>query len=209
MLVLTGKSYRARTIFCEECFSHFRTENAFQTHSKVCKSRENQIKIFSEKGQTLKYTDNCNNFKRIFIGYCDFESVLEKTNSTFKCKTCLNSRNLVSEKSCPHSYTQELSKHIPISVSLIIVDKFGKLVHEFTYTGYDCVIKLIKEVLACEEKLVQTIKFKRYMVFGEKERTYHEATNICHICKNMPDSKGVFQKPFTTKDIKVSVSRFE
>ena len=65
----TGKSYRARTIFCKECFSHFRTENALQTHSKVCKSRENQIKVFPEKGQTLKYTDNCNNCKRIFIGY--------------------------------------------------------------------------------------------------------------------------------------------
>ena len=41
---------------------------------------------------------------------------------------------------------------------------------------------------------MQTIKFKRYMVFGEKERTYHETTNICHICKNMPDSKSRLHK---------------
>ena len=103
-----------------------------------------------------------------------------KTNNIHSCEDCLKSGNLVSEKDCNHSYTVELSNHEPISVCFIIVDRYGKLVHEYVYTGHDCVVKLIRNMLNCEEKLVYSTKFNKYMEFGEKERLYHSITNVCH-----------------------------
>ena len=199
----TMKVSTSNTIFCNRCFSHFRTENSLAMHSKLCNTGESVIRVFPNKGETLSYSEHQYNYRRIYTGYADFESLLKKTNNIHSCEDCLKSGNLVSEKDCNHSYTVELSNHEPISVCFIIVDRYGKLVHEYVYTGHDCVVKLIRNMLNCEEKLVYSTKFNKYMEFGEKERLYHSITNVCHICNNRTNVNGLREKPFSASDIKV------
>ena len=76
-----------------------------------------------------------------------------------------------------------MSNHVPISVAFIIVDRYGNLVHEFVYSGYDCAVRLIKNMLECEDKLVYSTKFKKYMIYGDDERIIHQNSNVCYICK--------------------------
>ena len=71
----------------------------------------------------------------------------------------------------------------------------------------DCVIRLVRDMLQCEGKLVNTVKFNKYMEFGEKERNYHESTNICYICSNNRNIKGRTEKPFTPSDVKVRIDK--
>ena len=68
----------SNTIFCNRCFSHFRTENSLAMHSKLCNTGENVIRVFPNKGETLSYTEHQYNYKRIYTGYAEFQSILKK-----------------------------------------------------------------------------------------------------------------------------------
>ena len=75
--------------------------------------------------------------------------------------------------------------------------------HEFVYTGYDCVVKFIQNALMCEELLVNTTKFNQYMEFSEKEKRSHDASDVCYICNNGRGAKSQHERPFTSSDPKV------
>ena len=199
----TGETSRSSSIFCSVCFAHFRSSKSLETHSLICNTKPSQIRLFPTHGEKLSYSEHQYNYKRIFTGYCDFESLLKETDKVKRCESCITSSSFSSEKECNHSYTVEINNHVPISVSFIIIDRYGALVHEFVYTGIGCVVRLIKDMIGCEEKLVNTTKFNKYMIFGEKEKKYHESTNVCHICNNNRTIKGRPEKVFTEMDIKV------
>ena len=78
----------SKTIFCNRCFSHFRTENSLAMHSKLCNTGENVIRVFPNKGETLSYTEHQYNYKRIYTGYADFESLLKITNNIQEIRDC-------------------------------------------------------------------------------------------------------------------------
>ena len=54
----------------------------------------------------------------------------------------------------------------------------------------------------CEELLVNTTKFNKYMEFNEKEKRYHEKTDVCYICNNGKGIKRKPETPFTSSDPK-------
>ena len=66
-----------------------------------------------------------------------------------------------------------------ISVAFVIIDIDGNLVHEFVYSGDDVGIKFIRYVLHCEEILVNTTKFNRYMEFITMDQEYHKKSTTC------------------------------
>ena len=80
----------ANTIFCSRCFEHFRSKPLLENHVKVC-GKENHIKVFPDKDERIEYKNHENNFKRIFTGYADFESVLEDTHNDLGCSDCISS----------------------------------------------------------------------------------------------------------------------
>ena len=93
--------------------------------------------------------------------------------------------------------------HQAISVSFVVIDRYGKLVHAFSYTGKDVVIKFIKDVLRCEDVLVNTTKFYKYIIFTEEDIQCFENSTICHICNNRRKNKDIPENPFTEQDSKV------
>ena len=199
----TRKYSYANTIFCDICFEHFRSDNLLDIHKQVCGKEDEYIKCFPKKGESLHFKNHEFAFKRIFTGYADFESVLQNSTSLLKCPQC--SLPVESENyECPHSFTVVTKSHQPISVSFVIVDRYGKLVHTFKYTGEDVVLHFIKDVLKCEDVLVNTTKFNKYMIFGSKEKYEFDKANVCYICKNNIGVKGKVEKPFSSNDPKVT-----
>lgn len=83
-----------------------------------------------------------------------------------------------------HSFTIATTKHRAISVSFVIVDRYGLLVHEFTYTGDDVIVQFIRNVLHCEDVMVNARKFNECMIFNEKGRHGFEKTPVSFICNN-------------------------
>ena len=72
-----------------------------------------------------------------------------------------------------------------------IVDGYGSLVHEFSYTGDEVVVNFLQKVLHCEELLINTTKFKKYMIFTKENRNDFEKANVCYICNN---NRGINRK---------------
>ena len=66
--------------------------------------------------------------------------------------------------------------------------------HEFSYTGDDVVVKFLQNVLQCEELLINTTKFNKYMVFTKENRNDFEKANVCYICNNSRGINGKKEK---------------
>ena len=198
-----GKLSYANSLFCKMCFEHFRSENTLETHEKIC-GKKSHTKVFPSSDKSIHYTNHEYNFKRIFTGYADFESVLEETNTDTKCPKCISCKTIVEKNdSCSHSYMLSLKKHRAISVCFVVVDRYGTLVHEFSYTGEDVVVQFIKNVVRCEEVLINTTKFNEYMIFCEEDKDCFESATVCHICKNRRKDKVTAEYPFSNEDPKV------
>ena len=160
--------------------------------------------MFPDKDERIEYKNHENNFKRIFTGYADFESVLEDTHNDLGCSDCISSFGEDGRESeCTHSFTIQTKRHRPICVCFIIVDRYGSLVHEFSYTGDDVVVKFIKNVLQCEQLLINTTKFNKYMIFTKENRDEFEKASVCFICNNNRGIKGKQEKKISESDPKV------
>ena len=192
---VSGKFSQAKSIFCMICFDHFRSESVLDSHLKIC-GKQSQLKVFPKEDETLCFRNFEYQFKRIYIGYADFESVLEDTSNLICCTECNSSISSFDDYECSHSFTIKTKTHRAISVSFIVVDRYGKLVHQFCYTGDDVVVQFMKNVLKCEDVLVNTTKFNQYMRFGKDDKETFENTTVCYICK-------LQTKPFNKFDPKV------
>ena len=198
-----GKMSYGNSVFCSRCFEHFRSKKLLEGHEEVC-GKADHIKVFPKEDETIEYVNHEYNFKRIYTGYADFESVLKDTDNKLECPECVSSiTDCDRETDCTHSFTITTKKHYAISVSFVIVDRYGSLVHEFTYTGDDVVVQFIRNVLHCEDVLVNTTKFNKYMIFNEENRQDFERSTVCFICNNDKGVKGKKEKPFTESDPKV------
>ena len=67
-------------------------------HSKLFNTGENVIRIFPNKGETLSYTEHQYNYKRIYTGYADFESLLKKQTIFIVVRSVLKQETLSVKK---------------------------------------------------------------------------------------------------------------
>ena len=50
-----------------------------------------------------------------------------------------------------------------------------------SYFGPDCIKDYFRDLLEIETK--QSIKINKVMIFTEEDKLYHDANDMCHICK--------------------------
>ena len=149
------------------------------------------LKLFPCGDKRIEYKNHENNFKRIFTGYAELESVLEDTHNDLGCSDCISSFGEDGRESeCTHSFTIQTKRHRAICVCFIIVDRYGSLVHEFSYTGDDVVVKFMENVLQYGQLLINTTKFNKYMIFTKENRDEFEKASVCFICNNNIVIKG-------------------
>ena len=137
----------ASTIFCDKYFDHFRSDRQLQIHRESC-GNESCVIDFPKETEKLQFTKTEYGFKRIYNGYADFESITEKTQNIAECSICKSNESKIT---CQHSYAVSLSSHKPVSVSLVVIDRNGKMVHEYFYSGEDVIEKFVNEVLELEK----------------------------------------------------------
>ena len=65
----------------------FRSKNLLKSHEQIC-GKKYHAQIFPSEDKSIHYKNHEFNFKRIFAGYADFESVLVETNNVSKCPRC-------------------------------------------------------------------------------------------------------------------------
>ena len=124
------------------------------------------------------------------LGFCDFESVLQRSSERLHCKQCNKD-----ECQCNVSRTQNLNQHRPIGYSIMFVDSKNDVFFQEAYAGTDCVKYFFKS-LTRYEKIVQARKqiFKKVnQIRATKEEwDYYYKADKCYIC----------QKPFSNQHFK-------
>ena len=79
-----GKMSTANTLFCTNCFEHFRSKNMLEQHMNIC-GKQSHLRVFPKGDETIHFKSHEYGFKRIFTGYADFESILENTSKKVQC----------------------------------------------------------------------------------------------------------------------------
>ena len=80
-------------------------------HKMICGKPSSAVIEFPPDGQNLTFTKTEFNFKRIYNGYADFESVVEKTKKNLDCTKCAESKF---NGTCKHSYSIDTEIHKPL-----------------------------------------------------------------------------------------------
>ena len=160
-----------------------------QNHFITC--NDNQRLLYPNKGETLKFTNVTRSSKVPVLGFCDFESVLQRNSERSHCSQCNKD-----ECQCNVSKTQDINQHRPIGYSILFVDSEDTVFFQEEYAGEDCV-KHFFERLKHYEKVVekQKKKFRKVSEINATEdewEMFYEA-NECYICK----------KPFVNNHLKL------
>ena len=183
-----SKNY-SRNFYCEKCFLRFRSKNKMQKHYKVC--YDDQILEYPKKGSSLSFNDPTRCFKVPVIGFCDFESVLQRKCERQHCKKCKKE-----ECQCNVASSEDINFHRPVGYSILFVDSENKVFFQEEYAGTDCV-KHFYERLNFYEQLVhdQKQKFQKKLhkasLFAWE--MYHRAKE-CHICGGPFENKKNYRK---------------
>ena len=177
-----------RNSYCEKCFLRFRSKTKMITHYKTCV--DNQNLIYPKKGARLAFSNVTHSSKVPVLGFCDFESVLQRNSERSHCKQCNKD-----ECQCNASKTQNVDQHRPIGYSIMFVDSNNEVFFEEAYAGVDCV-KHFFERLKHYEKIVEAQKqiFREVYHINatpEEWELFHE-TEECYICKK-PFSEANFK----------------
>ena len=179
--ILSGKKSTSsqRNFYCEKCFLRFRSEIKMTSHLKTCNDK--QKLIYPEKGAKLAFSKISRCSKVPIVGFCDFESVLQRKSERSHCKQC----NKV-ECQCNVARTQDINKHRPIGYSIMFVDGEDKVFLQEEYAGEDCVKHFFKRLIHYES-LVENQKQKYQNVIPIKatpdEWKLYEEAQQCYICK--------------------------
>ena len=186
-------------IFCANCFQQFWTKNMLIKHERICEKPGSLFIDFPSKEKNLTFSQTEYNFKRIYTGYADFESVLVKTEKKLDCAKCKELNKNSECYDCKHSFSVDTEIHKPLAVGLVIVDKYGELVKEYYYSGEKVVEKFVEEVLNVEKDLLNVTKLNKYMIISPEEEDEFRLAETCYICKNRKNGKYY---PFSSKDHK-------
>ena len=184
-----SKNY-SRNFYCEKCFLRFRSKNKMQKHFEVC--YDDQILKYPKEGSFMSFNHPTHCFKVPVIGFCDFESVLQRKCERQHCKKCKKE-----ECQCNVSVSEDINSHRPVGYSILFVDSENEVFFQEEYAGTDCV-KHFYERLNFYEQLVheQKQKFQKRCQINASSLDwdmYHQAKE-CHICGGPFEDRKNYRK---------------
>ena len=137
--------------------------------------------IYPNEGERLTFSNPARAFKVPVIGFCDFESVLQRNRERKHCQKC---NKLDCE--CNVSSSEPINIHKAIGYSILFVDSNDKVFFQEEYAGTDCVKHFYNRLGAYQRAVddhKQAYRLVKDINTTKKDwKAYHKAV-ICHICK--------------------------
>ena len=209
-----SKHSGGRTFYCYSCLHGFTAKPGETTrdqcellkqHVKYCKKLNPQRVSYPESGEKLNFTRVEKQLKHPFIGYADFESVLEKDGEHTDLSTGVIEAQptpLVLTEKGVKAWNKEqkeqrkefrYQKHRAASyftkfVSIDGVDYTLSEVEDFpqadTYVGYDAVEVFLDYVQrVANETYKKYIKTPREIDMSDEDEQHFRSATHCHICE--------------------------
>ena len=173
-----NKCTKLKYYYCNKCLLRFWSKNKKEKHEKTC--GDNQELVYPEKNSVLNFDKQRHRFKTPVIGFCDFESVLQKNLNRPSCEMCFQF-----ECVCPFPASSDINTHRPVAYSILFVNSDNHVFLQEEYVGTDAAEKFLERLPHYEKKVDE-----RKQKFREVEKiqatpqdwcSYREATT-CHIC---------------------------
>lgn len=176
-------NYQLHYYYCGKCLLNFRSKTKKQKHEKICEDKQ-QLE-YPEKNSTINFDKQRHKFKTPVIGFCDFESVLQRNYERLDCKVCSKPECL-----CPFSTSSDINMHRPVGYSILFIDSNNEVFFQEEHVGTDAVKHFLNR-LKYYEKIVHKRKqrfkaVKQMNASAEDWHLYQHAT-VCHICKRSFD----------------------
>lgn len=180
----TGVSTYQKTNFCLNCLNSFYTPNKLLEHQRICCMNKARQEILPTKGEhIIKFKNTHHQEMMEYVGFLDFECELPKEKRE-KCEFCASLRC-----KCEKSYTDILSRQIPIGYSFIILQK-DKIIHEKTFMGENAGGHFVNHILEEETKWIKPLlECKKDMKFSAKNKENFERQQHCYMCSQKFNDK--------------------
>lgn len=179
-----GQTCYSRSVTCPKCIARFSSEDKLKRHMTVCEQGEEPLEpilLFKEKHEKLSFEKPWLQYPHLYTGYVDFESLLEKQESTSKvCQDCEKQK----ANHCDHSFTKTLHKHRAINFCLVIMNRYCEVVFEKAYTGDDASAVFLQTLKDLEMDIRLSCGKNENMIFTEQDAQVFRDAEICHLCKN-------------------------
>ena len=149
-----------------------------EKHEQTCYDK--QRAVYPPKNFSISFTNHRHKFQAPVVGFCDFESVLQRNKERSKCRLCSKTECL-----CAFPTSDDINVHRPVGYSLLFVDSDDEVFFQEEYLGEDAVKHFLNR-LTFYEKVVEERKQKfRHIVKTQSSpqewQIYREA-KVCHIC---------------------------
>ena len=184
-----GFSYK-RALFCLHCLNSFSKQDVLDKHVKLCSLHKPAVETVPEKGdkkEKIKFTNYEKKHKLEFTSYLDFECVLPNVETV--CHTCERIKC-----TCDASFTDVISKQIPIAYSYVVIGPNKKIIHEHSYAGNNAHIDLVQHLLEQEKMWIENLlSVNKPIIMTKRDKVQFEKQKECYICF----------KPFSETTIKV------
>ena len=185
--------------YCETCFLRFRSSFKKEKHLKTCGKK--QLETYPCQDDVLLFTHRSNLEKVPVVGFCDFESVLQRRCERQHCAKCNKE-----ECECNVSVSQDLDDHRPVGYSILFVDKEDRVFFQEEYAGTDSVHHFFKRLPTYESIVHQRRQsFQRRIKASWKDWEAYERAEVCHICSrpfiNTHNGKKVLDHDHATGEI--------
>lgn len=180
-----GRTTYQNTNYCLNCLNSFYTENKLVEHQRICSMNKPRKEVLPVKGDNIIHFKNTHYQEMMeYIGFLDFECILPKERKD-KCDFCSSLRC-----KCEKSYTDILSRQIPIGYSFVIIQK-DKIIHEKTFMGKDAGIHFVNHLLEEETKWIKPLlEVKKDLIMTKKDLLNFEYQKSCYMCNKKFDDQN-------------------
>ena len=173
-----GLSYK-KDFFCLHCLNSFSSQTILEKHEMLCSLNNPKLEKVPEKGskhEKIVFKNYEKKHKLEYTGYLDFECVLPNCESI--CHVCERVKC-----NCDASFTDVISKQIPIAYSLLILGPEKEIIHEHSYIGKDAHIKLVEHLLDQEDLWIANLLSVRHpMIMTKKDKANFKKEKKCYLC---------------------------
>ena len=149
----SSKPSYSKSFFCLHCLNSFSRNDILEKHQELCSLSKPKLESVPKEGSKasfIKFRNHEKQHKLEYTAYLDFECCLP--NLDVFCDICERPKC-----KCDASFTDILSKQIPIAFSFLILGADKKVIHEYSYAGDDAHIHLIQHLLDEENLWIKNV----------------------------------------------------